>query len=509
MSNKGMERRQFLKTAALAGAAVAGAGVLAGCGKSAASGDTEKWDAEADVVIIGGGGTGMAAAVEAAQAGAKTLVLEKGAKTGGSTAISGGVIQAAGTKYQKEFTKYQDDTPEKHALTWITEGEGLLDEDLVRDLANGMPGNIDWLTGLGLKYTSVYGHNHVPYLDATGYFADRIHVYEGGGAINGGSPQVEALEQAATKAGATVQLSTQAAHLITAEGKGVIGVETSDGKRIKAAKGVVIATAGIDRNEELAKMLNPQQYWDTQVGQQLTATTNTGDGIIMAMEIGAQLSHACGTIDFCGSTGQATDNRLPGMKMIHVNQVGKRFVCEDATYAYHYRAIFQQEKQHGGKTYMIFDADGIQASPWAGDKLSEALSKGVLATGDTVEALAAAIKVPAGNLKATLDEWNTNAAAGSDPVFSRNTQIVPIVKGPFYAYTNVPFNLGSCGGIKTNVECQVLDTAGEVIPHLFAGGLVQGGWIGPYYPGSGTAIAGTVHWGRKCGKNAAAETAWG
>jgi len=513
MERQGIERRQFLKTAALAGAAVAGAGLL-GCTTSDDGGTTTyTWDKEADVVIVGGGGTGLAAAAEASAAGASVLVLEKGAATGGSTAISGGVIQAAGTTYQKEFTTYQDDTPALHAQTWIVEGEGLLDEDLVTDFANAMPGHIEWLTSLGLKYIAVYGHNHVPYLDKADCFADRIHVYEGGGAINGGTPQVVALQAAAEGSGAVIEVNTQVTHLIYEAGKGVIGVEATgpDGDiKVKANKGVVIATAGIDRNAELAKQLNPQQYWDNQRGVMLTAITNTGDGILMAMEIGAQVSHACGTIDFCGATGNGTDNRAPGYAMVIVNGVGKRFVCEDATYAYHYRAIFEQEKMHGGlPTWMVFDADGIQGTPWAGDALAEAITAGTIIEGATVADLAGKMSVPAVALQATLNEWNANiAATGDDPIYERVLQLVPIVKAPFYAYQNVPFNLGSCGGIKTNVECQVIDTNGEVIPHLYAGGLVQGGWIGPYYPGSGTAIAGTVHFGRKCGRNAAAETAW-
>jgi len=508
--DQGMERRSFLKTAAIAGAAVAGAGLL-GCsgGEEEGSGTGYTWDKEADVVIVGGGGTGLAAAAEASAAGVSVLVLEKGAATGGSTAISGGVIQAAGTAYQKEFTSYQDDTPEQHFQTWMLEGEGLLDEELVKDLAYGAPENIDWLTSLGLKYIAVYGHNHVPYLDKAGYFADRIHVYEGGGAINGGTPQVVALQKAAEGAGAVIEVNAEVTSLIYEAGKGVIGVETASGQKVKANKGVVIATAGIDRNAELAKMLNPQQYWDTQRGVQLTAVTNTGDGILMAMAIGAQISHANGTIDFCGATGNATDNRAPGYAMVFVNAAGKRFVCEDATYAYHYRAIFEQEKMHAGApTWMVFDADGIQGTPWAGDALAEAVSAGTLIEAAGIDELASKIAVPAVGLASTLTEWNANAATGADPLYGRTLQIVPIVKAPFYAYQNTPFNLGSCGGIKTNVDCQVLNTRGEVIPHLFAGGLVQGGWIGPYYPGSGTAIQGTVHWGRKCGKNAAATEAW-
>lgn len=508
---EGMERRQFLRTAAIAGAAAAGVGLL-GCSSSGGGDTTYKWDKEADVVIVGGGGTGLAAAIEAADAGASVLILEKAAKTGGTTSLSGGVIQASATPYQKEFTQYQDDTPEKHAQTWIVEGEGLVDEALVKDLANGMPGNIEWLTGLGLKFNAVYGHCHVPYLDDAGVFADRIHVYEGGGGALGGTVQTDALRKAVDERGVTVELNTQVTKLIRDPEKGVIGVEAKSGEStflVKAKKGVVVATASVDRDNELAKAFNGQQYWDNTTQLVLVAQEATGDGIRMGLEIGAAMAGMHGTIDFCGVTGIGTNNQVPQPACIFVNGQGQRFVCEDSTYAYHFRAIYNQNMMHQKPTYMIIDTPGLATTPWGGDKLAEALSAGTLVEGATIAELAGKIDVPADNLVATLDRWNAMIAkSGADTDYRRNTQLVPINTGPFYAYKQVSFNLGSIGGFKIDVDCHCYDTAGNVIPHLFAGGLAAGDWIGPYYPGSGTAVGGTVHWGRKCGKSAAAETAW-
>ena len=127
-------------------------------------------------------------------------------------------------------------------------------------------------------------------------------------------------------------------------------------------------------------------------------------------------------------------------------------------------------------------------------------------TKKTAETLAEAIGVPAANLKAQLELWNGYAAAGKDEQFGRRTGVMEIT-GPFYAYRNVAYNLGALGGLKINTNTEVLNVNGEVIPHLYAAGLNAGGWIGPYYPGSGTAVVGTVHWGRKAGKAAAANTA--
>lgn len=507
-----MDRRAFLRTAALGGAAILGESVLGGPLTAMAATSTGTWDQTADVVIVGGGGTGLAAAAEAASLGSSVIVLEKAATTGGSTALSGGVIQAAGTTYQKQFTKYQNDTPQKHYETWLIESEGLVDKALIKDMTAKMPGHIAWLAGLGLKYNAVYGHCHIPYLDKAGVFADRIHVYEGGGAAGGGYPQINALLAKAKAGGASIQVSTEVTKLITDGSNGVIGVEAKNSTgtmRIKANKGVIIASSGIDHSRDLTKALSAQAYWDLTQENVYTAPSVTGDGIRIGMEIGAALAGFGGCIDFDPVTAIGTDDRSPQLACVYVNGQGKRFVCEDATYAYVYRAIFAQTQMHRANTHMILDAKGVQGpgSPWAGSKLATAVSSGQLIQGSSIGDLAKKLGVPVANLTATMTEWNNNIAKyGKDPVFQRNTWLVPIAKAPFYAYKPISGNLGAIGGLKIDVNARVIDLQGNPIPHLFAGGMAAGGWIGPYYPGSGTAIAGTVHWGRTAGASAANET---
>lgn len=500
--SKDLTRRSFLKGAAAGAAGVAALGVL---NLPAMAREEPAWDQEADVVIVGSGGTGVAAAAAAAESCASALILEKAGVAGGTTNFSGGVMQAAGTQVQKELTAYQDDTPEKHAQLWIKAGEGLVDEELVRDLAAGAPGHIEWLTGLGLKFTSVYGHCHIPYVDDS-LMADRIHVYEGGGAAGQGTLLVQTVLNHALELGAAIQYNTQVTRLIQdAQGK-VTGVEAEqDGQtlRIKANKGVVLAAASVDHNVEMARRLHPQQYEDLMNGVCLCAVTDTGDGIRMGMEIGADLSGMGGTIDFCGKTGAATDNRVPLFPSFIVNAAGRRFVCEDATYAYHYRAIYQQTKQLDGPTYMIFGQSSlIQGAPWTQESAAADVEAGVLVTAGTIEELAQKLSIRPENLAATLNAWNADMANGEDTQFARRTGLAPI-EGPFYAYKNVANNLGAIGGLRINVNAQVLNTQGQVIPGLYAGGLNAGGWIGPYYPGSGTAVMGAIHWGRKAGAHAA------
>lgn len=498
-------RRGFLKQAGFVtgGAALTGS-ILGSLGASTADAATVTWDQTADVVIVGGGGAALAAAIEARHAGASVIVLEKAATTGGSTAISGGLIQAAGTTYQKQYTKYQNDTPEKHYETWLLEGEGLVDPVLIKDQASGAPGNITWLVNLGMVVTGLYGACHVPYLDKAGVMADRIHITEGGGA------QLAAILLAGAKAaGATIQTSTEVTSLVTDATNSVIGVKAtgpSGDFSVGANKGVIIATSSIDHNPEMAKALSAQQYWDITSQQNFTAPTNTGDGIRMGMQIGAALAGFGGTIDYEFTAGLGGANSSPQLACVCVNGKGMRFVCEDATYAYIMRAIFQQQAMHKAPAYLILDSKGVQgpASPWSKSKLAPAVKSGQLVKATSLLNLARKIKVPAANLKTTMANWNRNITRfGRDLEYRRNTQLVHINKAPYYAYKPVAANLGAIGGLKIDVNAQVIDVNGAAIPHLFAAGMASGGWIGPYYPGSGTAISGLVHWGRKAGASAA------
>lgn len=505
-----LSRRRFLgtATAALAGTAIAGLG-LAGCAPAAnASATDETWDAEADVVVLGAGGTGLSAACAAAAAGASVLVYDGDTKAGGTTAISGGVIQAAGTTFQKDFTAFPSDTPSNHAACYIEQAEGLADEALVKAMCERAPELIDWLESIGINWVKVYGNCHVPYV-TEGLHADRIHVYEGGGGILGGAILTDTEFVEAERLGAVFNFESKAEHLICDANKAVIGVEVSQGGstiRVKANKGVIMALGGIDRNEELAKALSPQQYWDLTTQQSYISTFAMGDGIRMGMEINAALATVGGCIDYDMATGQSTSNAIPQLPCITVNGSGRRFVCEDATYAYQYRAIFQQEKLLNKPTYMILDQNMIEqkVGPWFED-IDAAIAAGGFYKADTLEELAALIDVPATNLVNAMQSWNASITqTGKDIEFGRNTQLIELNKAPYYANKNVSANLGSLGGLKINTKCEVIDNTGAVIPHLYAGGMNSGGWYGSYYPGSGTSLTGGLVLGHIAGESAAA-----
>ena len=139
---------------------------------------------------------------------------------------------------------------------------------------------------------------------------------------------------------------------------------------------------------------------------------------------------------------------------------------------------------------------------WGGEKLQEAVDSGVLITADTIEELAEKIGVDPLGLSRTLAAWNEDREAGREDPFGRIDGL-DTIQAPYYAYQNVPYNLGALGGLKITRKCEVVNVEGNVIPGLYAAGLCTGGWVGPYYPGSGTAIIGTCYFGRVAGKTAA------
>ena len=439
---KECSRRNFIKGMAASAATLAVGGLLAGCAANEApkaenqdGGEQRTWDKETDVLILGAGGAGMCAGYEATQAGAKALILEKAESFGGTSIRSGGIIQASGTAAQKKLTSYQEDTAEKHAQYYLEEGEGTLDEELVKDMTAGSAGHIEWLESLGLEFTNVTGSAHVPMADESNY-ADRIH-----GTDVGASGMFTAVHDAAEKGGVEFMYNTEATRLIVENGKVV-------------------------------------------------------DGIRMAAAIGGQLTHFGGVIDLTGKTSAGINRQTPLMPCFFVNKYGRRFACEDTTYALTSRELWREMTRTNHACYTICGPNAVMTK----EKLDEMVASGKAFTGATMQELAAQIDVDGENLQATLDQWNKDITeSGKDRQFDRATGL-EVIEGPYYAFEEGFMNLGSIGGLKITLNCEVVNTQGEVIPGLYAAGMASAGWVGPFYPGSGTALLGAIHWGRKAGK---------
>jgi fumarate reductase flavoprotein subunit len=508
-------RRTFLK-----GILAAGAGVSTGepsDRQAAQLSDDVQWDESFDVIVVGSGSAGLTAAIAAAENdGGQVLLLEKGVAIGGSTAISGGVIQAAGTRFQKQFAHVADDAPEKHTEFWLQEGEGLVDPELVSLLTTQAPDALEWLTAHGLDYVDVYGEARVPNTPST-LDAPRVHVPAGRGTKaqpGTGSIHVAVLRNFAVNRGVEIRTQAQVTTLVIESDKTVVGVcALIDGaeRYLQARRGVVLATGGIDHNKDLARGVCAQQFWELETGVCLSVPTNTGDGFRLGIALGAGIAGLGGTIGVPSVTmGAAPLNQeiqaIPG---IWVNRYGCRFVDESSLYSYAMRAVYHQE---GHLAWAIFDekvkslggaALGGVWWPWSED-LSEEIANGKVVRGETLEELAAKIGVNPTQLLFTVNSWNEDMSDGGvDSLYGKTYGLEELDQPPYYATRVTSINLGSIGGLRINTAAQVVDIAGQPIPRLYAAGMVCGGFFGPYYPGSGAAITATVVLGRIAGRNAA------
>ncbi|MEG1116824.1 MAG: FAD-dependent oxidoreductase, partial [Janthinobacterium sp.] len=238
-----------------------------------------------DVIVVGGGAAGIGAAANAADAGASVVLFEKLAHTGGNTLISGGLIYATGTTFQKDAGV--EDSVEALVDYWNDRAEGHADKALLTLVAEKSADTIAWLMENGVKLTgpTTAGTSPVPRMQSTG---------EGGGGFI--LPMTEAIE----KRGVEIRLETPVKALLTDETGAVIGVEAvaADGHKITAYAngGVVLASGGFDRSEEMKRKYAPS-YADE---VSFSSIGNEGDGIKMAMAIGADTVFHDGAIGLRG-----------------------------------------------------------------------------------------------------------------------------------------------------------------------------------------------------------------
>lgn len=512
-----IDRRSFLKGVTYTGVALASTTLLQACSSTNAGGTSSiKWDKEADIVIVGGGGTGLAAAVEAVEKGSTVIVLEKGPAYGGSTAVSSGIVLASGTSIQKELTDYKDDNAEKLFNFWNYAAEGIANPDLVKALADGALDCVNWLEAHGIKMAEVYPSGRVPTVPDE-YNATRIHV-NNAGAASGGKFHCDTLYNVATSAGAEVLLNSPVEKLIRDEEHGVIGVEAdNDGTKIfvKAKKGVILASGGFDRNIEMSRTFSPHQLWALETGVCYCALTNTGDGICMGMEVGADLAAIGGFIGM-PTTNVGMTPTLPGQPEVPgiiVNKHGLRFVAESNHYAYVMRAVFAQEDKTAWTIWdqKTMDLGGTLVSgiSYMSEDMAKEIAEGKVVKANTLKALAEAIGVNAVNLERTVATWNEDMkTAGKDSVMGTEFGLVPMETAPYYATKVIEYNLGGIGGVRIDTSARVIDIHGNPIPRLYAGGQTAGGHMGSFYPSTGTGVMSTVYFGRVAAQNAVNETAW-
>ena len=476
----------------LALATLVSATLFAGCTSNSAEGnDTQNGNQttvvenkSADIVVIGAGGAGMAAAMQAVQNGATNVViLEKMPQTGGNTIRTTGGMNAAATELQA--TEGIEDSVQLMIEDTMKGGKNLNDPELVKVLAEKSADGVKWVTENGgdLSEVGMFG----------GASVKRIHKPTGGSAV--GPMLVKMFNENMDKLNIPVLLETKADQIIVEDGK-IAGVKASnkDGEFTIDCKAVVLATGGFAGNAEMVVEYNPAL---TGFG-----TTNhagaTGDGIAMAKELGAQLvdieqiqTHP--TVH--PETQTMYTEAVRGNGAILVNKEGKRFVNELLTRDVVSEAILAQTDK---ESYIVFDQkvrDGLSA-------IEKYISAGIIYEADTIEGLAEQIGVDATALKATMDTYAGYQAAGNDAEFGRESMEEPLTTAKYYAGLCAPAVHHTMGGVKINTNTEVLKEDGSSIPGLFAAGEVTGGVHGANRLG-GNAVTDIVVFGRIAGENAA------
>ncbi|NLT30091.1 MAG: FAD-dependent oxidoreductase [Propionibacterium sp.] len=471
-----------------------------------------------DVVVLGSGAAGAAAAISAHDAGASVLILEKCApdQAGGNTRVSGSSIfhsldAERGATYLRSLA---DRFP--------------LPEDVVHTWATETVANADWLTSIGANLQKVVGYGDQPeYPELDG--SDAYGGYLAIDGVLGHQVLWEFLMGALAERGIEIRHETPARRLLTDQRGAVTGViaeHAGTEVSITARRGVVLATGGFQANPELVQQylpLSEPKLWGTPHA--------TGDGLKMAMAVGADLWHMDNMMSISGvpdpDTPQAWYQAFvfrPGF--IWVAPDGRRFINERAK-AGHGVALLNDvyEVFPTRRMHVVFDEATRAAGPislgkemmavgwnvmindrhWSADNLAE-VERGILVKGDTIAELAEQLDVDPAVLEDTVNRWNEACAAGADPYFGRDAQsLVPLDRGPYYAYTAEPMLAWTNGGPRRNGNAQVLNVWGEPIGGLYAAGEVSS----TYSLGKdgGFHMADALAFGRVAGREAAATAA--
>jgi len=469
---------------------------------------SENNDQDYDVIVIGGGGAGMAAAIQAADSGAKVALLEANKKLGGSTALAGGIFYAAGTTVQKA-AGIADTSEALFADVKAMNGDTVA-TDVLRRLSTDAPGTFEWLIGLGVQFPVE------KLASPNGRTVPRSHEPEGFGA-----KIVEQLDYALSRRPVDVACNTRVRHLVTdAQGK-VVGVQVDD--EVIRANAVVIATGGYGANAQLVARMLPKAArvgdWVWHIG----CSTNRGDGLLMAEEIGAKIAGRDSALLLMTPNFYKELEVIGPDWVMMVNGKGERFVREDAAYWEVSEAL---EAQDSPRAFCILDqqllenakphprvlealAQGAITLSWVPRVLQEQAAQGRLAQSPTIHGLAEKIGVDPERLSRSLDRYNAAVHAARDADFGKGPDsLKPIESPPYYAAEVRPAVLiVTGGGVTINADAQVLNAEQKAIPGLFAAGETTGNVYGRYYVGSGYAIASSLTFGCVAGREAAAYSA--
>ena len=452
----------------------------------------------ADVLVVGAGASGLAAAAAAAESGARVIVLEKAPKAGGTAALGNGRLTAAGTTLQRDSGIPAD--PEGLVKVWLDDQKRSVrggsaqypDARRVEDLVDQSAATVEWLTkNVGLKFAA-----DAAAVDGIGAYALEPRGVEK--SAPAGEAQTAKLLVYAEKSGAKVFTGTPVWKLLTDESGRVAGAAASDGvNRFEfRAKAVVLATGGFA--SDLMKVTERAPRWAAFTDLGAAPKTITGDGLDLAR--GAGGVEVADSWPVGAGITPAYAPMIPAMLgpkgwagITLVNERGERFVKEDLP-------VIGDALSEQRDAWLLLDSTDYEKA----NVLMAYFGYDTAVNGNTWEELGRRMGVPAKNLAKTMARYNADAAVGRDTVMGKAPgNLAPLTKAPFYAVRVKPVIGGTLGGVKTDGEWRVLNAAGKPVPGLWAVGEManRAFYNRVYEPGTGLLIAWTS--GRAAGAAAA------
>jgi fumarate reductase flavoprotein subunit len=465
-----------------------------------------------DVIVVGSGGAGHAAALAAREQGASVLVLEAGAKVGGTTAMSGGVIYAGGTSVQRAAGV--DDSADAMFEHYMTFNQWILEPCLVRRYCDESAPTIDWLIDLGVEYPP-----------GKLYRAGVEPVPRGHSAEGYGYAYLNTLHGQAHARGVEFATGSRVERLLTDSTGRVTGVHAAGQDLASAA--VVLACGGLGANRALLQEHYPDASRHDDWHHYIGAPTNRGDALALGLAVGAAVARSSRNQGVLLRAPHFNNTEIEGFMppwLVFVNHEGRRFLDETAPYAVMDGVINHQTDQ---RCYAILDhamftgADGDSqyADPfnpgarcpnWEHANLEKQLARGRVVGAETLEGLAERIGIHPGALRSNIERYNCAVARGRDDQFFKDMRrTMPVEAPPFYATElRAVTMVNSSVGLEVDVEARVENIADEPIAGLYAVGEAAGGVVGKYLGGGNSLGSGAIY-GRIAGRNAAALAASG
>ncbi len=460
-----------------------------------------------DVVVVGFGIAGGCAALEAARAGARVLLLERAAVHGGTSSMSGGHFYLGGGTAVQQATGHADSTEEMYKYLVATSKEP--EHDKIRAYCDGSVEHFDWLEALGFEFERSFfpgkaviqpgteglmftGNEKVwPFVDQAAP-APRGHKVPVPGDTEGTKIVMDLLRTCVEEAGVEVRYETGATNLVTSDAGSVVGLawRRFDEAGVVAARSVVIAAGGFVMNPDMVAAHTPA------LGSKLFTLGSTYDdglGIRLGASVGGQLKH----MDEPFITAPIYPPSVL-VKGLLVNAEGRRFVAEDS---YHARTSQFVMEQPESAAYLIVDSEHVEYPKMPLVPLIDGF--------ETVAEMARSLGLDEATLQATLDRYNEHAARGEDPDFHKGADwLAPQAVGPWAVFD---VRLGhalyagfTLGGIRVTVDGEVQREDGSVIPGLYAAGACASNLAqdGKGYC-SGTQLGEGSFFGRRAGRHAA------